>query len=184
MSPKALVLLHEGFEELEAVAPIDLMSRAGIEVTLASIEDSDQVTGRTAICIKADARLQDLDAETLFDVVVLPGGPGIGGIRKHGPICQLLSRHQKHDKHIACICAAPLLLKDSGLLTETTRYTAFPATAEELPNAIDTDVVTEGKLITSRGAGTSIEFALAIIEALIDSEKAAEIAKSICWQHY
>lgn len=183
MTKSALVILHSGFEELEAVAPIDLMSRAGIDTTLAAIGDSLTVTGRSNISIEADLKLKELSEKSLFDIVVLPGGPGINQIRNHDGICNLFRRHVTEGKCIACICAAPLLLQDAGLIDEATRYTAFPATKSELENATDEIVVQDGQIITSKGAGTATEFGLKIIQATMGVEQAETIASSICWPH-
>lgn len=183
MSHSALILLHPGFEELEAIAPIDLMSRAGIEVTVASTSRSRTVDGRSDISVKADTLLEDVEENTLFDAVILPGGPGINAIRQDPAICKTLNRHYDAGKWVAAICAAPLILKDAGILTQGMAYTAFPATNEELPDAQASSLVRDGTVITSRGAGTATEFGLGIIESVIGTERASEIANSICWPH-
>lgn len=183
MSTKALVILHPGFEELEAVAPIDLMARAEIDVTLASALEQLDVKGRSDISIHASVLLSDVDETVLFDAVVLPGGPGINALRNNPSICSLLKRHHDAGKLVAAICAAPLILKDAGIITKGTSYTAFPATKEELPEAKEDSVVSDGNLLTSRGAGTATEFGLGIVEALKGEDLASSIAQSICCPH-
>jgi 4-methyl-5(b-hydroxyethyl)-thiazole monophosphate biosynthesis len=182
MALKALIILHPGFEEMEAVAPIDLLSRAGVEITQAALEDELLVSGRSGISLRASISLDALPSDAVFDAVILPGGPGIQKIRNHRPVCQLLKRHHEAGKILACICAAPLLLLDAGII-EGLRYTAHPSASEELDAMIDQPIVVDQNLITSRGAGTATEFALAIAEAMTGAESAQEIAESICWSH-
>jgi len=183
MHLKALICLHPGFEEMEAVAVIDLLARADIEVTQASVSDELALPGRNGMTLVAGCRLEDLPNDALYDIIVLPGGPGIQKIRQHPAVCDLLRRHHGAGKYVACICAAPLLLLDAGLIDAETRYTSFPATAGELPDRLPDLVVKDGNLITSQGAGTATEFALAIIEALLGKPRADEMAASICWAH-
>ncbi|MFP4157653.1 MAG: DJ-1 family glyoxalase III [Opitutales bacterium] len=183
MHLKALICLHPGFEELEAVAVIDLLARAGIDVTQAAVGDDLTLAGRNGMTLVAGCLLAEIPEHALYDVVVVPGGPGIQKIRRHPAVCHLLQRHQRAGKLVACICAAPLLLLDAGLIDTDTNYTAFPATSGELPNRLPELVVKDGRLITSQGAGTATEFALAIIECLMGRNKADEIASSICWHH-
>ncbi len=181
MSTKALILLHPGFEEMEAVAPVDLLVRAGIKVTQAALGKEPAVTGKNGMTFLADCPLDGLPDGALFDAVILPGGPGIQKIRQDPSVCELLRRHHNAGKWVACICAAPLILLDAGLIKDDTQYTAFPATREELPRPAEGSVVHHGRIITSRGAGTATDFALAIVAALCGAPKADEIAQSICW---
>jgi len=180
MQPTALIILHPGFEELEAVAPIDLLARAGVKVTQAAVSDTLLVPGRNGMTLQAEQPLESIPADQRFDAVILPGGPGINHIRKHPQICAILQRHHAEDKVIACICAAPLLLLDAGLLNGLS-YTAHPATKEELAQAQENPVVVDGRIITSRGAGTATAFGLAIVEQLTSAETRTEVAGSICY---
>lgn len=178
MSQKALVILHPGFEEIEAVAPIDLLARAGIEVTQATIGADLQVTGRNQITFVATDHFKEVKNE-LFDVLILPGGPGINELRNHPQLVGCIKNHHEQGRLIACICAAPLLLKDAGVLT-THMYTAHPSVIAELPEAQNSAVVEDRNILTSRGAGTATEFALKIVERLCGSDTAQSIADSIC----
>lgn len=178
--PRILAILADGFEEIEAVTPIDLLRRAGAQVTTVSINPVTQITGRSDIILHADTTLSHLPNPDSFDCLLLPGGPGVKALRADPQVRALVKQYAKAGKWIAAICAAPLLLKDAGLLVGK-RYTAFPSTASELPEAIaEMRVVQDGKIITSRGAGTSIDFGLCIIHHLISSAKAEEISASIC----
>jgi 4-methyl-5(b-hydroxyethyl)-thiazole monophosphate biosynthesis len=181
MKQRALVILHPGFEEMEAIAPIDLLARAGIEVVQASTENTHLVEGRNGITMQATHLLADVAAED-FDAIILPGGPGIQKLRGDARLVDCLQRNHREGKLIACICAAPLLLLDAGL-SQNIVYTAHPSTLEELSAARDEAVVIEENIITSRGAGTATEFALALVEELCGQERAKEIADSICWSN-
>jgi len=180
MSKRALIILHPGFEEIEAVTPIDLLVRAGIEVVQATVEKILSTTGKNGIVIEATHYLKDIANES-FDAIILPGGPGIGKIRKHPLICTMFSRQKAANKLIGCICAAPLLLLDAGLINGV-RHTCFPGVKNELPEAQDSLVVKDGTIITSRGAGTATQFGLELIRTLIDDATAEKIANSICWE--
>ena len=179
MSTHALMILHPGFEETEAVTPIDLLARAGVEVVQAAINDTLLVPGSNGITLLATHRLADV-AEKTFDVIILPGGSGIMQIRKHPLICKLLQQQRAANRLIGCICAAPLLLFDAKL-TENLRYTCHPSAADELTAALDATVVQDGVIITSRGAGTATEFALQLVCQLTNQKTATAIAESICW---
>lgn len=179
MAKKALVVLHPGFEEVEAVTPIDLLTRAGLEVRQVALADTLLVKGKNGMTVQATHRWSDLET-TAYDLIVVPGGPGINKIRNHPGLCEMLRNQHESDRWIGCICAAPLLLLDADLLADR-RYTAHFNTAKELPSAAHEPVVRDGKLITSRGAGTATQFALALITHLIDETKAREVADAICW---
>jgi len=176
----ALVLLHPGVEEIEAVTPIDLLRRSEVKTTTASVVDSRQVTGKTGITLTADCHLAEI-SDQMFDLLVLPGGPGIQQLRNHTATHSLIVNHDQAGRWIAAICAAPLLLKDSGVLRDRP-YTAHPSTREELPGAGKDEVVFGGNLITSQGAGTATAFSMAVIGRLLDDNTAAKVAESICWR--
>lgn len=181
MTLRALIILHPGFEEMEAVAPIDLLARAGVEVVQASTTESRLVKGRNGITMEATHRLADVAADD-FDAVILPGGPGIMKLRGDARIVECLQRQYQAGKLIGCICAAPLLLLDAGL-SQGIAYTAHPSTLGELSAARSDAVVIDGRSITSRGAGTATEFGLALVRTLYGEAAAKEIADSICWSH-
>ncbi len=179
MHKQALIIIHSGFEEVEAVTPIDLLTRAGVQVVPAALAERLEVTGKHGIVLQTSHHLDDVVSEP-FDAVILPGGPGINGIRKHPIVCKLLEQQKAANRIIGCICAAPLLLLDAGLITNL-RYTCFPGVRDELPEALQDPVVQDGNIITSRGPGTAIEFSLQLIRALIDEATSDAVAESICW---
>lgn len=176
--PRVLCLLAEGFEEIETVAPVDLLRRAGAHVTLAYLGESPIVTGRNNIVMQADADLDFCNAAS-FDVLLIPGGPGVKVLREDERSAGLAKTFAGQGKLVAAICAAPTVLHDAGLL-EGKRFTAHVSVHGELPAALAAEkVVQDGNIITSRGAGTAIEFGLALVERLFGSAKAKEIASSI-----
>lgn len=177
--PTVLVILAEQFEEIEMVTPVDLLRRAGAEVTIASLGEGIHATGRTGLTLHADTTLAAV-AGRQFDCVLLPGGPGVKHLRSDPRVRPLLVRQHAAGLWLAAICAAPAALHDAGLLAGR-RYTAHFSVAGELADIrSDERVVTDGRLITSRGAGTAVDFGLAVVAALFSPEKAAEIARSIC----
>lgn len=174
-----LVPLADGFEEIEAFAPIDLLRRAGVEVTTASLADNRHATGRSGITAHADVALSATQGQT-YDLVFLPGGAGVKHLRADARVMDLVRAQHAAGRWLAAICAAPTVLNDAGLLAGR-RYTAHFSVANELPAILTEDrVVTDGKITTSRGAGTAVEFGLHLVSLLVSKEKAAEISKAIC----
>lgn len=177
--PTVLTILAEGFEEVEAVTPIDLLRRAGAEVTLATIGTGIHLTGRNGMTMHADTMLSNVEA-TDFDCVFLPGGPGVKLLRDDPRVREVVKRHASAGRWIAAICAAPTVLNDIGLL-QGKRYTAHFSVANELKEIRANErVVVDGNLLTSRGAGTALDFGLLLVEKLFSAEKAEEVSKSIC----
>ena len=180
--PTVLAILPEGFEELEATAPVDLLRRAGAEVTVATLGEGIHVTGRNRITLHADTTLAALvvAGERAFDCVLLPGGPGVKHLRADPRVRALVLRQHAAGRWLAAICAAPTVLHDAGLLAGR-RYTAHFSVADELPDILAGErVVVDGRLLTSRGAGTATDFGLCLVEQLFSAEKARDIARSIC----
>lgn len=178
-SSSALVIIFDGVEELEAVAPIDCLRRAGIEVTVASASDSLATKGRNDINLTADAALDEAILVD-YDLVLIPGGPGHTALVKDPRVKRLLLRQNEAGRLIASICAGPVVLKEAGLL-EGKAFTSYPGTAGELPDRIpDQSVVRDGNIITSQGAGTALPFALELVEALCGETIRREISESIC----
>ena len=180
--PTVLALLAEGFEEIEANAPIDLLRRAGADVTVAALADTIHVTGRSGITQHADTTLAALEAAgpRAFDCLFLPGGPGVKHLRADPRVRALVLRQHTAGGWLAAICAAPTVLHDAGLLAGR-RYTAHFSVAGELTDILAGErVVADGRILTSRGAGTALDFGLLLIEKLFDPAKARDVAASIC----
>jgi protein deglycase len=175
----ALVILAEGFEEIEALAPVDLMRRGGVEVTVASLAENRHATGRSGITVHADVALGAV-AGNSYDVVFLPGGAGVKHLRADPRVKEIVLRHTAAKRWVAAICAAPTVLHDCGLL-EVRRYTAHFSVADELQHILSEErVVTDGKITTSRGAGTAVEFGLHLVALLVSPQKAQDVSKAIC----
>ncbi|MES2996518.1 MAG: DJ-1 family glyoxalase III [Verrucomicrobiota bacterium] len=174
---RVLCLLADGFEEIELVTPVDLLRRAGADVVIAAL-GGNIATGRCGMRLVADAMLDDVDAAS-FDMLLIPGGPGVTRLREDGRAAALAKQFADAGKMIAAICAAPLVLKDAGLLAGRS-FTAFDSVRAELgAGVVDERVVVDGNLITSRGAGTALDFALALVAHLFGDERAMEIRKEI-----
>ncbi|HVU17611.1 MAG TPA: DJ-1 family glyoxalase III [Candidatus Didemnitutus sp.] len=177
--PTVLVILAEGFEEIEALAPVDLLRRAGVEVRTASLTENRMVKGRSGIVVQADVALAEMKPE-LADMIFLPGGPGVKNLRADPRVAALARKYFDDGRWVAAICAAPTVLHDAGLL-KGRRYTAHFSVADELKDILSEErVVDDGRLTTSRGAGTAVEFGLHLVALLISDSKAAEISKAIC----
>lgn len=178
MNKRALCLVAEGVEELELVAPVDVLRRAGVEVVLASINGMIEVRGRNGIVLRADADLADV-AGGDFDLLLIPGGPAVAALRADGRAAGLAREFADQGRFVAAICAGPLVLKDAGLL-DGRRFTAHASVEAELPDALTGErVVEDGQIITSRGAGTALEFGLALVDRLCGPEEEEKIARAI-----
>lgn len=178
MNKRVLCLLVPGFEEIEIVAPIDLLRRAEAEVVIASVNGEKLVAGRSGMVIQSDAALGDVAQQT-FDLLFIPGGPGVAALRADGRAAQLAQTYAQQGRLVAAICAAPLVLADAGLLNGK-RFTAHFSVHGELPAALGGErVVKDGSLITSRGPGTAVEFGLVLVRELFGEAKANEIAAAI-----
>lgn len=174
-----LVILADGFEEIEALTPADLLRRAGIDVTIATLADHRHATGRSGITVHGDVALPAVQ-DKLFDLVFLPGGAGVEHLRADARVREIVLRHHQEGRWIAAICAAPAVLHDCGLLADR-NYTAHFSMAGELHNILsEKRVVTDGKITTSRGAGTALEFGLHLVGLLTSPATADEVGKAIC----
>ncbi|MBI4622527.1 MAG: DJ-1/PfpI family protein [Verrucomicrobia bacterium] len=177
--PTVLTILAEGFEEIEAITPIDLLRRAGADVTMAALAEGIHVTGRNGMTLHADVSLAAVEARD-FDCVFLPGGPGVRHLRADPRVRSIVLRQHASNRWLAAICAAPTVLHDAGLLAGR-RFTAHFSVAGELPPILAAErIVADGRILTSRGAGTALDFGLFLVEKLFSAEKAREISGSIC----
>lgn len=181
---KAYAFLATGFEEVEALAVIDILIRAGVEVTMVSISDDKKVTGSHNISIMADALFADIK-DSDADLYFLPGGmPGTTNLEAHEELCKLLVDKFNEDRHISAVCAAPSVLGKLGLL-KGKKATCYPGFEEYLEGAtvLTSDrsvrVVTDGNVTTSRGMGTSIELGLELSSILSGKEVADKLALAI-----
>lgn len=180
---KAVIFLAQGFEEVEAMTPVDLLRRAGVEVEMLAVDGSDTVTGAHGIQITVDNSIDSADlSET--DLLILPGGmPGTKNLDASRAVADALISADKQGKLIAAICAAPSVLGHLGLL-EGKSATCYPGFEKELRGAEVSaeSVVVDGNIITSRGVGTAIDFGLKLTALLVDSETANELGKGIVYE--
>ena len=172
--------LADGFEELEAIAPIDMLKRAGVDVVTVGVTGKN-VTGSHAITFVADMTAEEIKLSDKIEAVILPGGmPGTLNLEKSEIVQDAVDYALSHGKFVCAICAAPSILGHKGLL-KGKNATAFPGFEKDLEGAVISDkyVCRDGKFITARGAGVAVKFGLEIVSALVSEEKSAEIEKTI-----
>lgn len=180
MEKKIAVHLAEGFEEIEAVSIIDVLRRANIETLVVSVTGKKAVTGSHHIQITADVLFEEVDFSTI-DMIVLPGGlPGANNLKNHEGLGKQILNFHKKGKPLGAICAAPLVFGNLGIL-KNQKATCFPGFENQLLGAEVTgaDVETSGKIVTGKGAGVAIKFALKIVETVKGKHLADELAKKM-----
>jgi 4-methyl-5(b-hydroxyethyl)-thiazole monophosphate biosynthesis len=171
---KALVILAPGFEEIEAVTVIDVLRRAGVTMTVAGLEAAGSVKGSHDISVVAEHALDQIEIAD-HDALILPGGmPGAARLRDDARVKKLVRAFAQAGKLCAAICAGPIAFEAAGVLAgrHATSYPGF-----ELPSAdyLQERVVADGNIVTSRGPGTALEFALLLVERLATPDAAAEL---------
>jgi len=170
-----LVLFAEGSEELEAVTIVNILRRAGISVTLAGLV-TGALKGSRGVMLTPDSTL-DAVVQNDFDMIVLPGGqPGTNHLKADPRVQKLLQRMSQQGRYVAAICAAPSVLATAGLL-DGKKATSYPGALEAFPKVRlqNAAVVEDGMLITSRGPGTAMDFALTLVERLSGPAKRDEV---------
>ena len=174
---KVLVPLAQDCEEIESVTVIDILRRAGIEVVSAGLEKGPVKASRGVVLIPDT----DLDAalQSEYDMVVLPGGAGTRHLLDDDRILSLIKQMASSGRHVAAICAAPTVLAKAGLL-EGKRATAFPGTIEKMGlENTGVPVLQDGNIVTSRGPGTAMDFALQLVEILTGAEQRIAVEKAL-----
>ncbi len=180
---KVAVILAEGFEEVEAIAPVDLLRRAKIDCVTVSLAGEKLVPSSRHIPVLADRSWEEVDFDE-YDGVVLPGGlAGTECLLADDRVAALLRQFHEAGKLTAAICAAPTVLAKTGLLAGK-RAICYPGLEEKLEGALVTceEVVQDGTVITSRGMGTSVPFGLALVEYFLGSETAEALASKIVYR--
>jgi 4-methyl-5(b-hydroxyethyl)-thiazole monophosphate biosynthesis len=181
MEKKVLVPVADGTEELEAVAIVDVLRRAGAAVTMASVGGNLQITASRGVVILADTLIEACVDED-YDLVVLPGGiPGAQHLRDSDLLTALLKRQRDASRLYGAICASPAIVLEHHGLLEGRQATCHPGFVEQLSDKgrIESRVVEDGNCLTSRGAGTAVEFGLALVERLYGRDKREEVAASL-----
>lgn len=176
---RVLVLLADGFEEMECVIIVDVLRRGGLDVTLAGLAEGARV-GSHGIRIVPDCSLEQVaDTSSGFAALVLPGGmPGARNLREDARVLELIRRFVQDARVVGAICAAPIALEAAGVLGGR-RATSYPGHALPSAEAVEERVVWDGSVVTSRGPGTAFEFALSLVEHLVSSERAAELRRAM-----
>lgn len=172
--------MADGCEEIEALAVVDLLRRAGLKVSMVSIHDREMTEGSHGIGIRNDAMLSDIKVES-SDIMFLPGG-GVGtkNLKANERLASMLKEHFAAGGRIAAICAAPSVLGRLGLLNGR-KATCYPGFEGELEGAdfVEKPVITDGNITTSRGMGTSILLGLELIRLILGNREATEMAQKI-----
>ncbi len=177
---KVLVILADGFEEIEAITPIDVLKRAGLDVTIAGLS-STTVGGSHGIKFQADLLLDQYRG--LPDAVILPGGlPGAKNLAESKAVIQLVKKMNDQKKIVGAICAAPaLVLAPNGILNGK-KATCYPGFEKNFSNQVSFSlnrVIVDGNIITSRGPGSALEFSLELVEILVGKEKAESLSQGL-----
>lgn len=170
------VFLADGFEEIEGLTVVDILRRAGVQVSTVSVTGNRMILGAHQIEVKADCLFEEMDFSDV-DMLVLPGGmPGTVNLQKHEGLCSLLTVYNNEGKYVAAICAAPSVLGGLGIL-DGRKACCYPSFEDKLGAAdvVFDPVVVDGHVITSRGMGTAIPFALKLAAVLCGEEKAEEV---------
>jgi protein deglycase len=178
---KIAVLLAHGFEEIEAITPIDILRRGGVVIVIAGV-GGNQITGSHGVGIECDITLDQLKADD-FSGVVLPGGlPGASNILQSEEAASFIKSMHQDKKLIAAICASPAIVLSPLNILDGKKSTGYPGSEKDFSSLVElkTDkVVVDGNIITSRGPGTSADFSFAILEYLEGKDKADSVAGSM-----
>ena len=179
------ILFADGFEDIEAVALVDILRRAGIDLTTVGVT-GQRVTSSHGLTVEADAVLDEIDADTL-DMLILPGGPGVDNLRSNPKVLTLIRDAARKDKLIGAICAAPGLLAEQGLLAGR-RAVCFPSCEQTLTRhgahiESDRQVTHDRNIVTAKAAGSAIEFALKLVAMLRGWPVSESVRAAIHYEH-
>ena len=182
--PTVLIPLAQGCEELEAVTIIDILRRANVTVVTAGLDQKPVKASRDVVLLP-DTTLDAVLKES-FDMIVLPGGlPGADNLNNDTRIHKLLADMQQQGKYITAICAAPKILADAGLLIHKSA-TSYPGVLDKMQvpdmQFIDAPVIKDGQIVTSRGPGTAMDFALELVDLLVGTEIRSEVEAGLMRQ--
>lgn len=181
--PKVYEFLANGFEEVEALAPVDILRRGGVEVVTVSIMASTSVESSHGITIIADKHFDEVDLSDA-DMLILPGGmPGAKNLLEHDGVCTALKHQNEKGKMIAAICAAPMVLGQNGLLNGR-RATCYPGFERYLDGAEYTEemVTVDGNITTGRGPGAAMAFGYQLLSNFVSAEAVAELQQGMIFR--
>jgi len=178
-TPTALIPVAHGSESLEAITLINVLRRAEVEVTVASIESELAVSATRGVRLHADKRLLDTLGHK-YDLIALPGGEkGADALNRHAPLIEMLQQQNDLKHWLGAICAAPALTLAPHHLLDGRQATCYPAFKARLPRYVDKPVVMDGHIITSQGPATAMAFALILAEILAGPVKSKEVAAAL-----
>jgi 4-methyl-5(b-hydroxyethyl)-thiazole monophosphate biosynthesis len=183
MKKKIAVHLADGFEEIEAISIIDVLRRADLDVVVVSVTGEDEVTGAHHIKVMADILFEKVNYDEIY-MIVLPGGmPGAANLDAHTGLRHQIKKFVAENKQLAAICAAPLVFGNLGIL-EGKRAVCYPGFEDYLKGAevLKVPVAEAGNIITGRGPGVAIQFALKIVERAVSVEKAEKLMQQMLVQ--
>ena len=177
---KICIFLADGFEEMEAVGVIDILRRADIEVVVISIKNNLEVEGAHGIKLICDKKFDEIEFSE-FNMVILPGGqPGVNNLKSFDPIKEVVNYFYSNNKYVAAICAAPMILEESGIL-ENKKFTCYEGVQEFIKNGIylKQKVVQDKNIITSNCVGSVFDFGFKLIEVLKDKDSSNCVERKI-----
>lgn len=177
------IILGTGFEEIEAIAPCDILRRGGVEVRFAGIGGRD-ITGGNGITVRADCTVEEMDLENL-ELIMLPGG--MGGVRSilgSETALNAVRRAWKDGKFVTAICAAPTILAQLGV-TDGKKATVYPGMEDQMGSAVmqDANAAADGKVLTGRAPGAALDFGYLLLEQLRGAETAARVRSGMVYNH-
>lgn len=184
MVVKIMVFLSDGFEETECVAVVDLLKRAGIEVSFISTLNRE-VKGNHNITLVSDKMIWEIDPINEFDGIFLPGGqPGVSNLLNQDIVINTVREFYRAGKYVCAICAAPLILEKAGLLGNK-KFTCFPSVKKEIKSGgyQEEKVVADGNLITGKAMGVAIDMGLKMVEVFQGKEEALRLGKAIIYSN-
>lgn len=175
MSSRVLVPLAEGFEEIEALTVVDVLRRVAVDVVTAGVR-AGSCKGRSGIVVSPDTTLDEALASGPFDMIVLPGGmPASATLRDDDRVTSRVAEMKADGRLVAAICAAPIALARAGVLEGET-FTSYPGMDLPAEGYSEERVVVSGNVITSRGPGTAMEFAIELVRLLLGDEIASDVS--------
>ena len=177
------IILGKGFEEIEAIAPCDILRRGGVEVKFAGIGGLE-ITGGNGITVKADCTVEEMDLEAM-ELIMLPGGlGGVASIRGSETAMHAIRYAYENGKFVTAICAAPMILAQLGI-TDGKNATVYPGNEPNMgsANMVDANAVADGKVLTGRAPGAALDFGYLLLETLKGAETAAKIRSGMVYKY-
>lgn len=169
---KALVLFADGFEEIEALTIVDVLRRAGVDITTIGL-NSTVVEGSQHVRFMADKKITDVNTD-MFDAIILPGGPGYKNLLNSSVVLKMLKKMDSEKKYIGAIGHAPIVLAKAGLLDDKIA-TVYPDNVSEIPKPRDAKIIVVRNVITAKSTGMAIEFSLKLAEILVGKSAAKRV---------